>query len=362
MGLGTSPNSYEVCEIRAEPWNIALTEPFGIATGAQYEAKNVLVTVVLADGTMGLGEAAPFPAVNGETQEDALQTVRALAGSLRGVDASRFRHLASLVREATVSSPSARAAIESAALDAFLRQSGLPLWRFFGGAEETLETDITIVTGTADHARSAAARAAAGGFRILKVKVGGSAIDLDVARVNAILEAAPNARLVVDANASLTAEEAIELVERVDSERIALFEQPTAPEDLEGMRAVRRRTRVKVAADESARSSADVARLALERAADVVNVKITKTGIAEALDIIAAARSFSMELMIGGMVESPLAMGVSACLAAGQGGFAFVDLDTPFFMKDLPTRGGYSQDGPRITVSHIDRGHGVTVP
>lgn len=235
------------------------------------------------------------------------------------------------------------------------------MWRFFGGAEETLETDLTIVTGTPDHAARAAERATQQGFGTLKIKVGGATMEEDVARLDAIITASPNARLVLDANASLSAEAAIEMVERIGPERVVLFEQPTPADDLEGMRSVRRRTRVKVAADESARSSADVARLALERAADVVNVKITKTGIAEALDLIAAARSFSLELMIGGMVETPLAMSVSACLAAGQGGFSFVDLDTPLFMKDVPTRGGYVQDGARITVSGIASGHGVSV-
>lgn len=350
-----------IADVRAEPWNIALTEPFGIATGAQLEARNVLVRVVLADGTVGLGEAAPFPAVNGETQEDALRATRDLAPSLVGQDASRHRWIASLIREGTASSPSARAALESAVLDAVLRQSRLSLWRFFGGAEESLETDITIVTGDAEHARSSAARAVLEGFRTLKIKVGGGELDLDVARLSAITEVAPDARLVLDANGSLSVDQAVELVERVGAPRIALFEQPTAAGDLEGMRAVRRRTRVKVAADESARSAGDIAQLALERAADVVNVKITKTGIAEACDIIAAARSFSLELMIGGMVESPLAMSVSACLAAGTGGFAFVDLDTPLFMRDLPTRGGYVQQGARLSVSHIVSGHGVSM-
>jgi hypothetical protein len=54
-------------------------------------------------------------------------------------------------------------------------------------------------------------------------------------------------------------------------------------------------------------------------------------------------------------------MTVSACLAAGHGGFEFVDLDTPLFMKDIPTRGGFRQIGPHIDLSPIERGHGVEV-
>lgn len=344
-----------------EPWNIGLTEPFGIATGAQRVAENVLVRVQLEDGTAGLGEAAPFPAVNGETQAAALAAVKRAASAIAGLDASRFRYVAAAIRESTDGVPSAAAALEMAVLDAVTRRARVSLWEFFGGAEETLETDITIVTGDAEHARNAALRATADGFRTLKVKIGGGPLDVDLARLAAIVDAAPAARLVLDANASLSADEAVEIVERLGADRIALFEQPVAADDLEGMRTVRRRTRVKVAADESARSASDVARLAMERAADVVNVKITKCGLAEACDIVAAARGFSMELMIGGMVETKLAMTVSACLAAGQGGFAFVDLDTPLFMKDAPTRGGWERVGPLLRVSHIEAGHGVSV-
>lgn len=348
-----------VVGLEATAWNIGLTEPFGIATGAQAVAENVLVRLTLEDGTVGLGEAAPFPAVNGETQQQALDAVLGMTDALRGEDAARWRRVASIAREAAPDTPSARAAVEMAALDAMTRARGLSLHRFFGGQDDTLETDITIVTGSPEHARAAAERAARDGFRTLKIKVGAASVEEDALRLDAILTAAPGARLVLDANGSLDADAAVELVERVGAEHIVLFEQPTAHDDLDGMRHVRRRTRVPVAADESARSAADVGMLAAHRAADVVNVKITKCGVAEAWDMIAAARSFRLSLMIGGMVESPLAMTVSACLAAGQGGFEFVDLDTPLFMKDVPTVGGFSQSGPTLSVSGIPCGHGV---
>ena len=63
--------------------------------------------------------------------------------------------------------------------------------------------------------------------------------------------------------------------------------------------------------------------------------------------------------MIGGNIESILAMTMSACFAAGLGGFAFADLDTPLFLAGNPFEGGYRMDGGRISVAHIDAGHGV---
>jgi L-alanine-DL-glutamate epimerase-like enolase superfamily enzyme len=176
-----------------------------------------------------------------------------------------------------------------------------------------------------------------------------------------VAAAAPEAELVLDGNAAFSADEALALLDGLGSlrERVRLFEQPTAAGDLEGLAAVRRHGRIAVAADESARSRADVARLCERGAADVVNVKITKTGIVEALDMIGCARSHGLDLMVGGMVESRLCMSASACLAAGIGGFRFVDLDTPLFLRDDPWMGGYAQRGPRLDLAPINLGHGI---
>jgi L-alanine-DL-glutamate epimerase-like enolase superfamily enzyme len=140
----------------------------------------------------------------------------------------------------------------------------------------------------------------------------------------------------------------------------ALFEQPVAKEDEEGLRRLTATRRVPVAADESVASAADAARLAQNAAVDVLNIKLMKCGIVEALDIAAIARTTGLHLMIGGMVESVLAMTVSACFAAGQGGFRFVDLDTPLFLAENPFDGGMTYHGGTIDLTLIEAGHGVT--
>jgi L-alanine-DL-glutamate epimerase-like enolase superfamily enzyme len=89
-------------------------------------------------------------------------------------------------------------------------------------------------------------------------------------------------------------------------------------------------------------------------------VKIMKSGIFEALAIIARTRDEGLVRMIGGMVETRLAMGTSACIAAGVGGFGFIDLDTPLFLAEDPFEGGYDQDGERLDLRPIRSGHGAT--
>ncbi len=351
-----------IADVTAVPLDIELNEPFGIASGAQQRAANVLVTVRLSDGTTGIGEAAPFPAVNGETQSAVLGTLSAVGSALEGLDAMRWRPTISVAEHALRGTPSALAAFESALFDALCRRARISLWAFFGGAETTLVSDITIPTGSTEQARAGAARAVAAGFATLKVKVGGVPFDHDRARLGAILAAAPGTRLVLDANASFSAPEALELLESLGHDRgqVALFEQPTGKRDWDGLRKVREHGGVPVVADESACSAADVISLIGERAVDGINIKTMKCGVVEALDMIAIARSAGLSLMIGGMVESKLSMTVSACLAAGVGGFTHVDLDTPWFMKGAPFEGGWVEQGSTLRVDHITSGHGVT--
>ncbi|HEY1535159.1 MAG TPA: dipeptide epimerase, partial [Polyangiaceae bacterium] len=123
-----------IADVTALPLDIELTEAFGIATGAQHVANNVLVTLTLSDGTVGTGEAAPFPAVNGETQSAVLEALGAARSSLVGVDALRWRPAVVVAEHALRGTASALAALESALLDALCRRARVSLWAFFGGA------------------------------------------------------------------------------------------------------------------------------------------------------------------------------------------------------------------------------------
>lgn len=349
-----------IAGVKIEAWDVELTEPFGIATGAQVLAQNALIEVELASGERGLGEAAPFPAVNGETQADALSALEAVAAELVGYAAEDASQLSPAARARLEATPSALAALEMALLDATTRARGTSLFAHFGGRTPRLETDITIPTGGAEEAARAATRAIGQGFRTLKIKVGGQPFDHDLARLRAIARAAPEARLLLDANASLPAAHAVELVSGLGAQRhqVVLFEQPCLRGDFAGSRRVRE-AGIRVAADEDARSLEDLAALKAEAAADVVNFKLTKSGVTRVLAMIAEARRLGFGLMLGGMVETRLAMTFSACIAGGFGGFEELDLDTPLFMKDDKLSGGFAQRGPALDLSGIARGHGV---
>jgi len=354
-----------VVRVDAVPLDIALHAPFGISGGAQERARNVLVTVELEDGTRGIGEAAPFPAYNGETQEQAraaLATAReAVEGRETGLE--NWRELAAAFRAAGgAAAGSAQCGFEMALLDALTRRAGLPLWEFFGGAGRELETDMTVTTGSPEESAAAARDIRARGIRTIKVKVGGRAgPDHDLARLRAIHAVAPDSPLILDGNAGVSREAAKTLVGGLKASGIApaLLEQWLAKDDYAGARELAAFSGWRLAADEAACTAADVERLADAGAAQVVNIKLMKSGVAVALDLAAAAKRRGLGLMIGGNVESRLAMTFSACFAAGLGGFEFVDLDTPLFLATDPFVGGMRYEGARVRLDSILAGAGM---
>ncbi|MBX3189755.1 MAG: dipeptide epimerase [Labilithrix sp.] len=348
-----------ITALRARALDVPMKKAFGIAGGAQEIARNVLVEIELASGERGWGEAAPLPAFNGETQAGALATALALVEEMVGRDAGHWRDLAA--RAFSAGSACGACAVETAIVDAFARSRGTSLRALFGGAETELVTDITITTGSVDDA-SREARAFAA-FDTLKIKVGGAAdhdVDLDVQRVLAVSEARPDARLLLDANGGLSIHAALHLTSalRARGVPLALFEQPVAPGSWDALAEIRAKCGIPVAIDESVTHPDDIHAAHAARAADAANIKIMKSGVARALEIAAAARACGMLPMIGGMVETRLAMGTSASIAAGLGGFAFIDLDTPLFLAEDPFDGGYVQRDARLDLRPITLGHG----
>lgn len=343
-----------------EPLNLPLLEPFAIATGSITEARNVLITLTLQDGSVGYGECAPFPPSTGESQETVLAAARGCIDLLTGLDVAHWRTLSKLVRSLYFSQMTACAGIEMAILDALTRSCSIPLYAFFGGASSQVETDMSIPLVSNERGYQLAEEIVKLGINTIKVKVGGDLRE-DVSRVEAIRSGAPHLGITLDANQGYTPNEALLCLEALDDRDIRplLFEQPVHKDDLAGMRYIMQHTSVPIAADESASSLGAVSHIINSAAANVINIKLMKTGIVEALDIAALCRAAHMQLMIGAMIESRLAISAAAHFAAGLGDFRFVDLDTPMLIADDPFLSGYEQTGGIYDLSKIKSGLGV---
>lgn len=320
--------------------DLKLSVPYTIAYETVDSAANVFLKVETDSGLIGYGCAAPDLPVTGETAATVEASLNSVEGLLIGEDALRRTHLLEAVRKIIPDQPAARAAIDMALHDLMSKSAGQPLWKLLGGFRERIPTSITIgildTEPTVEQARAAVAK----GFRALKLK-GGSDLESDVERLMKVRAAVgEEIELRFDANQGYTITQAKEFVERTKSVRLELLEQPTPKEQLDLMGRVSANVHVPVMADESLMGLRDAFRIASGEFADMVNVKLMKVGgIDEALQVNAVARSAGLEVMVGCMDESALAIAAGLHYALARPNVLYADLDGHLDLIDDPAAG-----------------------
>lgn len=332
------------------PVDLGLRDPFVTARGTVTVAGNLFVRISLDGGAVGYGEIAPFTDMSGETREVSRKAAESLKPRLLGKPASAFRRLSRELAEAAPGEPAARCGLETALLDALCRGSTLPMDALFGGrGEHPLESDITIPILDPERTLELGRAWARKGFRVLKLKVGMDR-ESDLTKIESLSRNLPGISFVLDANQGFDETETRNLVADLVRLRIPvhLLEQPVPREDVEAMARLREDIPFPLCADEAVRTKADLERVIRSGAADVINLKIMKSGVFEAYDIAVTALSAGLGIMFGGMVETRLAMGCSLAMAAALGPVQTLDLDTPLLLERDPLAGGFLYSGPRL--------------
>jgi L-Ala-D/L-Glu epimerase len=339
-----------ICKVEFWPVDISIMDPFVVATGARTIAENVFLRVTLANGEQGYGEAAPFPEVGGETRESCLRALHQIGKIVLGRSATSHKEVGRLLSEQALLYPAARCGLETAVIDAHCRASNIPMWQLWGGADvRTRETDITIPITDLNKTVALARGWHTKGFRLFKMKVGKD-VESDIRRLEAVHRALPGISFIGDGNQGFSRQDCLIFAREVKrfGGTIVLLEQPVVRDDLDSMAAIRRETGIPVAADESVRSLTDAQEVVAQDAADYINIKIMKTGVTEAVEIASFTKASGLKLMIGGMLETRIAMGCSFSLVLGLGGFDVLDLDTPLLLAGDPVTGGYRYEGSRL--------------
>lgn len=315
------------------PITLDLKTTFRVAHGASDQRYNVLV--YLDDG---VGEAAAVP-YYGETQQgivDYLKSVPDLGDDPFDLEA--------VLSKRPPGSRAARSGIDEALHDLWGKKLGQPLYKLFGLSPNNLP--LTSVTIGMDEPEVMAEKSKESGYPILKIKLGS---EKDEEIVAAICKAT-SAKLRVDANAGWSRERALQIIPRLAGYGLEFIEQPLAVDDVEGFFWLKEKLRaqkvdIPIFADETAKTSHDVAKLA--GAIDGVVVKTMKSeGIREALRMIHTARAHDMQIMLSCMVESSVGVTAAAHLAPLCD---YADLDGPLLIKNDPYR-GLKYDGAKFSL------------
>lgn len=353
----------KIVRIETGEVNIPLVTPFKTALRTVESVNDIVVRVITDDGQMGYGEAPPTAVITGDTKGSIKCAIEEfIAPSLIGMDIENLDGIMKKLHGCILKNTSAKAAVDMAVYDLFAKSCQKPLYRLLGGNRSQIETDLTISVGETDEMVSDSRKAVSDGFQILKIKVGKEGTK-DIDRIYAIHQAVgKNIRLRIDANQGWTPKEAVRIITALEDMGVEmdLVEQPVSAYDFEGMKFVTARVNTPILADESVFSAEDAIRLIKERGADLINIKLMKTGgIYNALRLCAVAEEYGIECMIGCMLESKIAVSAAAHLAAAKGIITRADLDGPSLCRADPYIGGPLFTGSTITMNE-SWGLGIT--
>ena len=326
--------------------------PFQIATGTMYHAQNLFIRVETDEGLTGVGECSAFPLITGESQATCFEMAREFAGLWKHKNALEISERLKELDNYTAFNATAKSAFDMALYDLSAQKAGLPLYKFLNGNKKILETDLTIGIGEPEHMAAKAVEFKNNGVRIIKVKLGKDGKS-DLIRIQKIRAAVgESVKLRIDANQGWDYETAKDVLVKMGDCDIEFCEQPMRHWNDHLLPTLRKISPIKIMADESVFDHHDAERLIQSGACDYVNIKFSKSGgIAEAIRINQVCEKNKIPCMMGGMLESRLALTAFAHFALSRDNIQFYDMDTALLGHKVdPVTGGVQYNGYFVEV------------
>ena len=315
-------------KLRLEVEKLRLAAPFRIS-GFVFEEQDAVIATLDDGRHEGRGEASGVYYLN-DTAQTMIAAIEAKRPQIEeGIDRTELQRL--------LPAGGARNAVDCALWELDARRSGAPVWKLADvPAPRALVTTFTLGADSPDKMAQGALNY--GQARSLKLKLTGD-LELDIARVQAVRASRPDCWLGVDANQGYGIDALDALISSLMLSQVSLLEQPIKrgrEDDLTGYVST-----IPIAADESALCLADLP--GLVGRFQVVNIKLDKCGgLTEGLAMAREARRLGLQVMVGNMVGSSLAMAPAFVL--GQL-CDVVDLDGPTFLLKDRTPGMKYVDG-----------------
>ncbi|KAA3610408.1 MAG: dipeptide epimerase [Calditrichaeota bacterium] len=324
--------------IKVETKKLHLAHTWTIARNSSDFKENVFVQIS-KDGKTGIGEAAP----NVRYDEDAERTTERLNDCLEIIEKNNLLNFQDLKKEIDrqiTDQSCAKAAIDMAILDWAGKKLNAPLFKMFGlNPEKAPLTSYSIGIDSIENMQQRVREKA--DMPIYKIKLGK---DNDREIIEGIREVTDHV-IRVDANEGWRDKEyALEQIKWLADKGVEFVEQPMPAEMLVETAWLKERSPLPLIADEAVKKTTDIIKLA--ESYHGINIKLMKSGgILEALSMIHLARAMEMEIMLGCMVESSVAISAAAQIAPFVD---YVDLDGNLLLADDPYSGVKVEQGKLI--------------
>jgi len=327
--------------------------PFTIATGTMEHAQNVFIRVHTNAGFYGVGECSAFPMIVGETQDTCLVMAKEFARIWNGKDVLAVEDRLQDLHQFTAGNSTIKSAFDMALYDIAAKNANMPLYQFLGGKKRIVESDITI--GIADPMTMAEKALAfkRSGAGILKVKLGKDA-KTDIERIQKIREAVgKEIKIRIDANQGWSFNDAVYALQALGRYDIEFCEQPMRTGYDDRLPELMRLSPVKIMADESVYDHHDARKQIQSNSCDYINIKLAKSGgMHEAKLIHDIAAENGIACMMGGMLESRIALSAKLHFVYAMPNIKFYDMDTCMLgHKADPCIGGVTYDGYKLNIN-----------
>ncbi len=327
--------------------------PFTIATGTMEYAQNLFIRIHTVNGIIGVGECSAFPMIAGETQATCYEMARDFAKLWKGKSALEIEARLEELDLFTAGNYTAKSAFDMALFDIAAKAANQPLYQYLGGRQKPIESDLTIGIDSPPKMAETAIQFKQKGVNIIKVKLGKHAKD-DIERIRQIRAAIGNdIQIRIDANQGWSFDDALFALTTLGGYNISFCEQPMRKWNDEKLPELCKRSPIPLMADESVFTHHDAERLIRNKACDYINIKFAKSGgIHEALRINEVAEKNNIACMMGGMLESRVALTAKVHFAMANENIKFYDLDTCLLghLAD-PVRGGVTYEGMHLKLT-----------
>jgi o-succinylbenzoate synthase len=297
------------------PFRLRLQHRFEAAHAEIADRAGVVLELVGEDGIRGVGEASPMPSLGDGGVADVERLLREHADALLQ-DARQ--HVDAFILGPGVAA--LRCAIDTALLDLEGRRRGLAVAALLTEHPAgEVEVNAVIGGGIAEEAEAFAREALDAHYRVLKLKVGSADLEADIARVERVRHACPDATIRLDANGAWTEDRASEALERLAPLGIELIEQPVPASDIEALARLRRRALMPIAADEAMADPALAGLVIERRAADIVALKPMRMGLRASLEMAGRAAEHGIPAFVTTTFDSSIGTAAALQLAAALG-------------------------------------------
>ncbi|MFP5079571.1 mandelate racemase/muconate lactonizing enzyme family protein [Pedobacter sp. JCM 36344] len=328
------------------------TTPFVIATGTMYFAQNVLIKIFTDQNIFGVGECSAFPMIVGENQETCIAMAKEFAKVIVGKNPLAIPDRMDDLLGYAAHNGTIKSAFDMALFDIASKDAGKPLYEFLGGQKRSIETGITIGIDNPENMALAALNLKAKGCSIIKIKLGKGIHD-DIERVRQIRTAVgEEMTLRLDANQGWDFDDALFALGEIAQYNIEFCEQPMRTWYDDKLPELNINSLIKIMADESCYNHHDARKLINSGSCSYLNIKFSKSGgILEAQKIHEIALQTGVKCMMGGMLETRIAISASMHFALASPNITFFDMDSPLLGHLIdPVIGGIVYNGYTIDV------------